>query len=124
MHRLTRLSLSKVPNVLMLAVLIIGAGLLSIGKLKTELLPDIGFPGMSIVTVYPGAGPEDVQRDITEPIEKALAGTANLKSTNATSNDSVSFISAQYEYGTDMEKTQRSVEELLAKLTLPTNAQA
>ena len=95
----------------MLAVFVIASGLYSMGQLKSELLPNIDLPQVSVITVYPGAAPDDVRKDVTEPIEKALAGTANLKNITSTSNDSVSFVSAEYEYGTNMEKTQQSVED-------------
>jgi HAE1 family hydrophobic/amphiphilic exporter-1 len=107
----------------MLAVFVIASGLYSMGQLKSELLPNIDLPSVSVVTVYAGAAPDDVRRDVTEPIEKALAGTANLKNITSTSNDSVSFVSAEYEYGTDMEKTQQTIQEQINNVTLPTQAQ-
>src|SRR5262249_13576253 len=116
-------SLGKIPIVLMLAVLVVFGGLVAVGQLRSELLPDIAFPQLSIVGIYPGASPDDVRRDVTEPLEKAIAGTANLKTINSTSNDSVSFVSAQYEYGTDMEKTQRTLQEAIDKITFPSQVQ-
>lgn len=107
----------------MIALLVVASGLYSAGKLKSELLPDIALPVVSVITVYPGAAPDDVRRDVTEPVEKALAGTANLKNLTSTSNDSVSFVSAEYEYGTDMEKTEQEVEDLVTNLTLPDQSQ-
>src|SRR4051794_39150864 len=106
MHVLTRFSLRKAPVIIMLMLLVVFGGLYSVTKLKSELLPNIELPVVSVVSIYPGAAPDDVKRDVTEPIEKAIAGTASLKNVTSTSNDSVSFISAEYEYGTDMEKTQ------------------
>ncbi|MEP6775450.1 MAG: efflux RND transporter permease subunit, partial [Chloroflexota bacterium] len=123
MHILTRFSLKRASIVIMLAVFVIASGLYSMGQLKSELLPNIDLPQVSVVTVYPGAAPDDVRKDVTEPIEKALAGTANLKNITSTSNDSVSFVSAEYEYGTNMEKTQQSVEDQVNSVTLPTQAQ-
>src|SRR5215203_4486428 len=107
----------------MLALLVVAGGFYSAGQLKSELLPDIALPVVSVISVYPGAAPDDVRRDVTEPVEKALAGTANLKNLTSTSNDSVSFISAEYEYGTDMEKTEKEVEDLVNNLSLPDQVQ-
>ena len=123
MHVLTRLSLNKIPIVLMLAVLIIGGGLVSATAAQSELLPNIEFPLFSVVAIYPGASPDDVRRDVTEPIEKAIAGTANLKTITSRSNDSVSFVTAEYEYGTDMEKTQRTLQDAVNKITFPGQVQ-
>ena len=123
MSFLTRLSLSKIPIVLMLAVLIVGGGLYSATQLKSELLPDIAFPLVSVVAVYPGASPTDVRRDVAEPIEKAMAGTANLKTITSQSNDSLAFVTAEYEYGTDMEKTQQTLQDLINKINFPSQVQ-
>src|SRR6059058_615566 len=123
MHVLTRFSLNKAPIIIMLMLLVVFGGVYSAGQLKSELLPDIDFPVVSVVAVYPGAAPDDVRRDVTEPIEKAIAGTANLKTLSSVSNDSVSFVTAEYEYGTDMEKTQQAIQEAVNRLTLPQQVQ-
>src|SRR5438477_5065516 len=120
MHVLTRFSLRKAPIIVMVMLLVILGGVYSAGQLKSELLPNIDFPVVSVVAIYPGAAPDDVRRDVTEPIEKAIAGTANLKTLSSVSNDSVSFVTAEYEYGTDMEKTQQTIPEAVNRLTLPT----
>src|SRR5436190_488213 len=123
MHVLTRFSLRRASIIIMLMALVVFGGLISAGQLKSELLPDIEFPVISVVTVYPGAAPDDVRRDVTEPIEKAIAGTANLKTLSSTSNDSVSFITAEYEFGTNMEKTQQTIQDALNRQTFPTQVQ-
>src|SRR3954454_13108005 len=123
MQVLTRFSLRKAPIIIMLMLLIVAGGIISARQLKSELLPNIDFPTLSVVTIYPGAAPDDVRRDVTEPMEKVLAGTPNLKTLTSRSNDSVSFISAEYEFGTDMEKTQQSIQEAVNRLTLPTQVQ-
>ena len=123
MHLFTSFSLRKAPIIILLMVLVLLGGLYSSKQLKSELLPSIEFPTLSVVTVYPGAAPDDVRRDVTEPIEKAIAGSANLKTLTSRSNDSVSFITAEYEFGTNMDKVQQSLQDSVNRLTLPTQAQ-
>jgi HAE1 family hydrophobic/amphiphilic exporter-1 len=123
MHFLTRFSLKRASIIILMALFVIGAGVYSAGQLKSELLPNIDLPAVSVIVIYPGAAPDDVRRDVTEPIEKAIAGTANLKTVSSTSNDSVAFVSAEYEYGTNMEKAQQNIEELVNGLTLPPQVQ-
>jgi len=120
---LTRFALRKVSIIILLMIFVVLGGIYSAGQLKRELIPNIDLPVVSIVSVYPGAAPDDVRRDVTEPIEKAIAGTTNLKTLTSTSNDSVSFISAEYEYGTDMDKTQKTLEDAVNALTLPSQVQ-
>src|SRR3954451_18421774 len=123
MYLLTRFSLKKAPIIMMLILLVVVGGVYSARQLKSELLPNIDLPIVSVVAVYPGAAPDDVRRDVTEPIEKAIAGTANLKNLTSSSNDSVSLISAEYEYGTNMDKTQQSIQAAVNQLTLPSQVQ-
>jgi HAE1 family hydrophobic/amphiphilic exporter-1 len=123
MSILTRFSLNKIPIIIMLAVLIIIGGVTAATSLKSELLPSIDFPLVSVVAIYPGASPDDVRRDVSEPIEKAIAGTANLKTLTSRSNDSVAFVTAEYEYGTDMEKTQKTIEDAVNRITFPSQVQ-
>ncbi|MFL5735127.1 MAG: efflux RND transporter permease subunit [Chloroflexia bacterium] len=123
MHLLTRFSLKRSSIIVMLMLLVVAGGVYSAGKLKSELLPNIDLPDVTVVAIYPGAAPDDVRRDVSEPIEKAIAGTANLKTLNSVSNDSVSFVTAEYEYGTNMEKTQQAIQEAVNRLTLPQQVQ-
>ncbi len=123
MHLLTRFSLRRVSIVIMLMLFVLAGGIYSATQLKSELLPNIDLPVISVVAVYPGAAPDDVRRDISEPIEKAIAGTANLKNLTSRSDDSLAFISAEYEYGTNMEKTQQNVQDAINGLTLPSQVQ-
>src|SRR3954468_2025040 len=123
MHLLTRFSLKRSSIIVMLMLLVVAGGVYSAGKLKSELLPNIDLPDVTVVAIYPGAAPDDVRRDVSEPIEKAIAGTANLKTLNSVSNDRVSFATAEYEYGTNMEKTQQAIQEAVNRLTLPQQVQ-
>src|SRR5262245_49244207 len=123
MAALTRFSLRRAPIIIMLMVLVVIGGIMSARELKSELLPSIEFPLVSVVTIYPGAAPDDVRRDVTEPIEKLIAGTANLKTLTSISNDSVSFITAEYEFGTNMEKTQQAIQDALNRQTFPSQVQ-
>lgn len=123
MHILTRFALRRASIIVMIMVLVLFGGVYSMFQLKSELLPNIDLPVVSVITIYPGAAPDDVRRDVTQPIEKIVAGSANLKSLNSTSSDSVSIVTAQYEYGTDTEKEQQNVQEALNSLSLPSQVQ-
>jgi HAE1 family hydrophobic/amphiphilic exporter-1 len=123
MEFLTRFSLKRASIIILLTLLVIAGGAYAALQLKSELLPDIDLPVVSVIAVYPGAAPDDVRRDVTEPIEKVVAGTPNLKTLTSNSNDSVAFISAEFEYGTDMEKTQQTIKDLVDGLALPDQVQ-
>ncbi len=124
MYLLTRAALSRIAVVLMIALFVVVGGVVATTRLKSELLPNIDFPTLTVFTVYPGAAPDDVLRDVTQPIERAVAGTAGLKTTSSTSNDNLSVVSLEYEYGTDMEKAQQRVQDLVNAVSLPAQVQS
>ena len=123
MNFLTRLSVRNRWLTLILTTLVILASILAIGNMKMELIPDIEFPIISVVTVYPGAPPALVADEITAPIESAIAEAGDFKEITSTSSRNVSFIMVQYDFGTDMDEVASEISQSLAGLTLPTGAQ-
>ena len=102
MSFLTKLALRSPSVTVLLAILIIGGGVFTYNRLQVELFPEIEFPLVSIITVYPSANPQAVVRDVTAPIENAMSGVSGLKNVQSVSSESLSFIMANFEFGTDM----------------------
>ena len=119
MNFLTRFSLKNATAVLLLVVLITGAGIYSAQTMKQETMPDITIPYIAIATAYPGASPDDVLENVTKPIERALSGTSGLKNLTSTSAENVSLVVLEFDFDTDMDKTKTKVEEALKKIQFP-----
>ena len=98
-----RFSLNRPVTTYMLALAVVLLGLLGLSKLKIDLLPDISFPVITVMTRYPGAGPEEVEEFVTKPIEEAAAIVEDLKSIESVSQDSLSLVTLEFEWGTDMD---------------------
>jgi HAE1 family hydrophobic/amphiphilic exporter-1 len=102
----------------MLAVLVLG--MLSWRQLRVDLLPDISFPVISVVTIYPGAGPEEVEQYVTKPIEEQCGLVKNLKHLSSVSQEGVSVVTEEFEWGTDMDfasfDTREKVEQAIERL--------
>jgi len=116
MSRLARLSLANRSLVALLSVAIVLFGLISTRSLKQELLPSLEMPGAFITTVYPGASPEIVEREVTEPIETAIAGTDGLERVTSTSSNGFSMVQAEFEYGTDISEAVQEIQESVNRL--------
>ncbi|MEK6720733.1 MAG: efflux RND transporter permease subunit [Chloroflexota bacterium] len=123
MTRLTQLAISKRSVTLLLALGLFAGGIFSWGQLRQELVPDVDFPILTIVSTYPGAGSSDVTEQVTKPIERAITSVAGLESLNATSANSLAFVVAQFEFGTDIKEAKATVEANLDALNLPTGVQ-
>ncbi len=122
MWHLTRLALQKRAVTLLLAALLVVASIWAIRGLKMELIPDIEFPYVTVVTVYPQASPDEVVSGVTTPIENAVWKRwegKGLKHLNSTSADSVSLIFAEFQFGTNMDKVTSTIHQDISKLSLP-----
>ncbi|HEU5225008.1 MAG TPA: efflux RND transporter permease subunit, partial [Actinomycetota bacterium] len=120
MSRLSRIAVSKRSVTLLFAAALFVAGISSWGSLKQELLPDIEFPVITVVTPYPGAGSSDVLEQVTRPIERTIGAIPRLELIQSTSSNSISLVVTQFAFGTDVPKTTQEIEDALAKANLPT----
>ncbi len=95
----------------MLSVAVIVLGLLGYRGLPTDLYPPVNFPILLVQTVYPGASPADIERDITDPVEDAVAGIAGIKKLQSFTRDSVSLVMIQFDLEQDLEAATSSVRD-------------
>ncbi len=119
MYRLTELAVRRASVTFLLAAAVFSAGVLSWGLLKSELLPDIDFPIVTVVTPYPGAGTTDVAEQVTKPVERTVSGVARVTSVRSTSAAGLSIVVAEFSYGTDIKATVADVEASLRSAGLP-----
>lgn len=119
MSFLTGLALRRRSVTLLIIVLVLVAGVVTYNTLQRELFPEIEFPNMTILTVYPNANPEAVERDVTDPIEEAIDGMEGLKEIQSTSSENLSLILATFEFGEDMKEAERSIEASINGISFP-----
>ncbi|MDR7408610.1 MAG: efflux RND transporter permease subunit [Armatimonadota bacterium] len=123
---MTRLSIRRPVLVLMgwLALGVIGLRLLA--GMPVELLPNIEFPVVSIVTVYPGAGPQEVESAVTKPIEEAVGTVSGVREIQASSQEALSLVLVEFALGTDLNAATGAVREKLeaVRAQLPRDARA
>lgn len=99
---------------------IILLGFISVSKLAINLLPDLSFPKITVVTQYPGSGPEEIEKFITSVLEGPLSAINGVKKINSISQEGVSIITLEFHWGTDMDfallHTKEKTEEVRANL--------
>lgn len=95
----------------MMSLAIIVFGLLSLGRLPTDLYPPVDFPIILVQTVYPGAPPEDIERDVTRKLEDAVSGISGIEKLQSFTRDSVSIMVMQFEIGSDLDSVTNSVRD-------------
>jgi HAE1 family hydrophobic/amphiphilic exporter-1 len=121
---LAEFSVKKPVTVIMIYAIILGMAATLVPRIAMDLYPNMARPVISVYTSYPGAGPEDIERNITEPLEKALAASKNLTEITSNSSFESSNINLRYSYGTDMDEAVTDAQTLLNRLanSLPDGA--
>ena len=83
-----------------LAVMILG--LFSAIKLPIDLYPDIDTNTIMVMTYYTGASAEDIENNVTRPLENVLNSVEHLKHVTSNSREGISVITLEFEYGYDI----------------------
>jgi HAE1 family hydrophobic/amphiphilic exporter-1 len=100
-------------------------GIVAYTRLPAELNPRVDIPTLTIVTVYPGAGPQEIETLITRPLEDAVSTVSGVKDVFSSSQESVSIISMDFIVGTDLDRALSDVREKVdaARALLPPDTQ-
>ena len=123
MSLLTALALRRRSVTILAILLALVGGLVTYRSLEVELFPEIEFPNITIVTFYPSANPEAVVRDVTDRIEDAITGISGLKEVQSISSENRSLVFANFEFGEDMEKAERTIESNLNGVRFPSGVE-
>ena len=120
---LTRLALRRSSVTFLVIVIILGTGVYAYNDLERELFPDIEFPNITITTYYPTADPETVAREVSEPIEDAIANVDGLTEIQSNSQQNLSTVLATFDFGEDMVEAERVIESNINGLSLPSGVE-
>lgn len=125
MSKLTKTVLQRPVAALVIVVSLIIFGISSIMGMKLQLIPDMDMPVMLVMTVYPQAGPEDVERLVTEEIEDGCGTLSGLDGVYSQSQENMSMVMFSFEYGTDMDDAFIDMQEAVerVKASLPDDAE-
>ena len=114
---ITHLSLRKRPIVFLAAGLVALVGIFAATQINQELFPDMDFPAITTVTRFPGASPDAVAEEISEPIEEAISNVEGLERLQSTSTDGISIVVAEFDFGADIEKREEEIASSVSSLT-------
>jgi len=110
---LTHFTTNRPVAVLMVFLSAVVFGFFSFKRLPVNLMPELNYPTLTVRTEYPGAAPEEVENEISRPIEEALGVIGGLNKISSISRAGISDVVLEFVWGTDMSKaTQESLEKL------------
>jgi len=116
-------SIRQPVAITMLMVAIVVLGIVSYGRLGVDLFPDINYPIIVVITAYPGAGPEEVETLISQPIEEAVSVLGGVKSVSSTSREGLSSVVIEFELETPVKFAAMDVRDKVSSIrnSLPTD---
>ena len=109
--RLAELSLRRPIFITCIVLVMIAVGLLSMGRLPVDLNPNVNIPVISVVTVYPGAGPSEMETMIAKPLENEISTISGLKKLTSKSMEGVTYIIGEFSLKTDIKYAEQQVRD-------------
>ncbi|MGZ5200514.1 MAG: efflux RND transporter permease subunit, partial [Telluria sp.] len=91
-------------------------GLFSYKSLGVESMPNVEIPAVWVETIYPGASPEQVENDVTRPIEEVANTVSGIKTIRSNSWEGRSGISLEFNLETDMDRAVQDLRDKVARV--------
>ena len=111
-----KFSVKKPLTVFMAVLAVIILGVVAYLKMTPDLMPNMNFPYVIIITTDPGASPEAVEAEVTRPMEQAMATLDQIKSVTSTSQNSVSMVALEFEDGVNMDSISVDIQQKISAL--------
>lgn len=111
--RLPELSVRRRVTFLMLFIAVFGTGIFGLTQLGVDMYPDMEFPIIMVLSTMEGAGPEEMENLVTDPLEQALARVSNVKEVTSTSRPGISMVTAEFNWGHSLEQAETDVRRQL-----------
>lgn len=108
---LSSLSVRRPVTIAMVTLIVILLGIVSLTRLPIDLFPEIKVPVAIVQTSYSGAGPQEIEKLITRPIEESIGTVANIEDVQSISSEGSSVVVAQFNFGTDMDFASLEMRE-------------
>lgn len=113
---IAKFSVKKPLTVFVVTLAVVILGVVSYMKMTPDLMPNMDFPYVIVVTSDPGASPESIEKEITRPIEESMSTLDHIKSITSTSQNSASMVVLEFEDGTDMNTLSLDIQQKLTAL--------
>jgi HAE1 family hydrophobic/amphiphilic exporter-1 len=120
---LAELSIKRPIFITCINILMLVIGWTCFNRLSVDKMPDSSMPTITITTRYSGAGPSEIETNVTKPLEDEISTISGLKRITSTNYEGVSEITAEFNYGADLRYMEQKVREKIntAKASMPTD---
>jgi CzcA family heavy metal efflux pump len=109
--KLAQLSVNRPVTTAMIFIAMVVLGLVSLSMLGLDLMPEMEIPAVSVITSYGGAGPEEVETLITEPMEDTLSTISGVDEVISVSKEGLSSVTLRFDWGEKIDESTNDVRE-------------
>jgi len=122
---LSKMAVTKPVLTTVIVTVFLVLGLFAFTRLVVDLFPEVEFPFVTVTTIYPGAGPEEVESQISKRLEDAVSTIAGIKRMDSINRESVSMVFIEFELGIEQDQAAIDVKEKVEQILneLPQNAE-
>lgn len=113
---MAKFSVKRPLTVFVVVLAVVVLGIVAYLRMTPDLLPNMDFPYVIIVTADPGASPEAVEEEITRPMEQSMATLDQIKEITSTSQNSVSMVMLEFEDGVNMDTISVDIQQKISML--------
>ncbi|MDR2854500.1 MAG: efflux RND transporter permease subunit [Prevotellaceae bacterium] len=119
--KITETAVKNPISTALIFIAIVIMGIFSLTKLPIDLYPNMEMNMLMVITTYPGASAEDIETNVTRPLESVLNTVQNLKKLTSNSKENTSVVTLQFEFGKDIDQLTNDVRDKieLIKTALP-----
>ena len=100
---MSKFSVKKPLTVFVAVIAILVLGVVAYFRMTPDLLPNMDFPYVLIMTTYPGASPEKVEQEITKPMEQAMSTLDHIQEVTSVSSENVGMVILEFTEGVNMD---------------------
>ncbi len=114
---MSKFSVKKPLTVFVAVIAILVLGVVAYTKMTPDLLPNMDFPYVMLMTTYPGASPEKVEQEITKPMEQAMSTLEHIQQISSTSAENVSMVLMEFDDDVNMDTIGVDIQQKITALS-------
>ena len=114
---MSKFSVKKPFTVFVAVIAILVLGVVAYFRMTPDLLPNMDFPYVMIMTTYPGASPEKVETELTKPMEQSMSTLEHIKEVTSSSSENYSMVMLEFEEDVNMDTIGVDIQQAIATLS-------
>jgi hydrophobic/amphiphilic exporter-1 (mainly G- bacteria), HAE1 family len=112
---IARWSVTRPVAVTMRILALVLLGAVCYTRLAVDLLPNVSFPTVAVVTEWPNVGPQEIEAQVTRPLERAVSSVPGLYEVSSTTSEGNAFVRVQFQWGVDIGTAAVDVLQLVQR---------